>query len=333
MKVNIYYGGRGLVDDPTIFVIDKVQKVLEELNVSVERFNLYEIKNAITTLPQTLKSADGIILATTVEWFGIGGFLQSFLDAIWLYGDKEQISRLYMMPVVMSTTVGEKEAMVNLSLAWELLGGPWCNGVCGYIKDMAVLENNRDYLNHIEKKAENFYRSIHQKLKNLPASNPEAYKAISVHTTMDLTPQETEQLSRYASDEVYVQKQKEDIQELASYFKGMLSTSREKETGGYQKQFEEVFQPQPGCKTVYCIRLEGETDVLQLQVDQNHLVCSSEETKKTDIEMSMSEEVLKEIISGHETFQKAFMTGDMKMKGDFTQFRILDELFPFNKNV
>ncbi len=330
MKVNIYYGGRGLVDDPTIFVIDQMQKVLEELNVSVERFNLYEIKNAITTLPQTLKSADGIILATTVEWFGIGGYMQSFLDAIWLYGDKEQISRLYMCPVVMSTTLGEKEAMVNLSLAWEILGGPWSNGVCGYIKDTAILENNKEYQNHIEKKTENFYRSIHQKLKNLPASNPEAYKAIAVQQGMNLTPQETEQLSRYASDEVYVQKQKEDIQELASYFKGRLSTSQEKATSGYQKQFEDCFHPQPGCRTVYCIKLDGKSEVLQLQIDQNTLICVADETKRTDIEMCMTEEVLKAIINGEETFQKAFMTGDMKMKGDFSKFRLLDELFPFS---
>ena len=28
MKVNIYYGGRGLLDDPTLYVIDKMQEVL-----------------------------------------------------------------------------------------------------------------------------------------------------------------------------------------------------------------------------------------------------------------------------------------------------------------
>ena len=33
MKVNIYYGGRGVVDDPTIFVVNKIQEVLDELNV------------------------------------------------------------------------------------------------------------------------------------------------------------------------------------------------------------------------------------------------------------------------------------------------------------
>lgn len=47
MNVNIYYGGRGLVDDPTIVVINRIQEVLEELNVHVTRYNLYEIKNTI----------------------------------------------------------------------------------------------------------------------------------------------------------------------------------------------------------------------------------------------------------------------------------------------
>ena len=50
MNVNIYYGGRGMVDDPTIVVINRIQEVLEELNVTVTRYNLYEMKNTITTL-------------------------------------------------------------------------------------------------------------------------------------------------------------------------------------------------------------------------------------------------------------------------------------------
>lgn len=98
MKINIYYGGRGLMDDPTLYVINKMQSVLEELNVTVERFNLYEMKNNIPTLPQTIKTADGIILASTVEWHGIGGYMHYFLDACWLYGDKEKNSENLYVP-------------------------------------------------------------------------------------------------------------------------------------------------------------------------------------------------------------------------------------------
>ena len=79
MKINIYYGGRGLIEDPTLYVISKLTEVLEEIRVQVTRYNLYEEKNTIAMLPKTLKEADGIILATTVEWMGIGGYMQQFL--------------------------------------------------------------------------------------------------------------------------------------------------------------------------------------------------------------------------------------------------------------
>ena len=55
MKINIYYGGRGLIEDPTIYVINKLTEVLEELRVDVSRYNLYEEKNSIAMLPKTLK--------------------------------------------------------------------------------------------------------------------------------------------------------------------------------------------------------------------------------------------------------------------------------------
>ena len=81
MKINIYYGGRGILDDPTLYVINKMQDVLTELNVKVERFNLYELKSTITTLPASINDADGIVLATTVEWYVIGVYMMQFLDA------------------------------------------------------------------------------------------------------------------------------------------------------------------------------------------------------------------------------------------------------------
>ncbi len=108
MKVNIYYGGRGLIEDATIYTINKLTQVLEELRVSVTRYNLYEQKNGISMLPNTLKDADGVILAVNVEWLGIGGFMNQFLDACWLYADKDKLKKMYMMPVVISNTVGER---------------------------------------------------------------------------------------------------------------------------------------------------------------------------------------------------------------------------------
>ena len=220
MNVNIYYGGRGLVDDPTITVLNKITDVLNELRVNVEKYNLFEMKNAITTLPQTLKEADAVILASTVEWFGIGGYMLQFLDACWLYADKSMLEKLYMFPIVMSRASGEKEAAMSLSNAWEMLGGKSCNGLAAYVADPVEFELNAEYQAIFEKKAEEIYRTVSQKVKTLPSSN-NAIKSNIVSDRMRLTPQESEQLSKYASDDTYIKKQKEDIEELSSMFRNL----------------------------------------------------------------------------------------------------------------
>ena len=328
MKVNIYYGGRGLMDDPTLFVIDKMQEVLEELNVKVERFMLKELKNSITTLPQTLKDADGIILATTIEWYGIGGYMQEFLDACWLYGDKEKIAKIYMCPIVMSTTYGEREGKLDLARAWEILGGLPCSGICGYIADFSDLEMNEAYTNLIEKKAENVYRTIKQQVVSFPASNQAVRQKVLVSQNIDLTPQESEQLSQYAADDSYVQQQKEDIQELASMFRGMMNQESTDTIDDYSSCFEKHFHPLPGFKASYKITVEGSGKVIGLRVNGKELQYS-DEIGRADVEAQITQEAMDEIMAGRMTFQRAFMGGDMKMKGDFKVLRTLDEIFIF----
>ncbi len=321
------------MDDPTLYVINKMQEVLEELNVTVERYNLHEQKNMITTLPHTLKEADGLILATTIEWYGIGGYMQQFLDACWLYGDKEKISKLYMCPVVMSTTYGEREGKLNLATAWEILGGLPCSGICGYIADTVTLEMNEDYIKLIEKKAENMYRTIHQKLPNFPTSNQAVKQKISITKNLDLTPQESEQLSHYAADDRYVKRQKEDIQELASMFKGMMETREADDNGEFISDMESHFQPQSGFRANYKFIIEGKKKPLVLQVNGGELKCFYGTAEKSDVELQLTKETMQDIISSRMTFQRAFMSGEMKMKGDFKVLRELDQIFSFSNTL
>lgn len=328
MKINIYYGGRGLMDDPTLFVLNKMQEVLDELHVTVETYHLHEMKNNITTLPQTLKTADGIILATTVEWYGIGGYMQQFLDACWLYGDKEKISKLYMCPIAMSTTYGEREAKLNLITAWEILGGRPSSGMCGYISDISILEDNEEYQRMIEKKAENLYRTINQKLACFPASNQAVKQKISITQNIDLTPQESEQLSQYASDDSYVQRQKADIQELTSLFRDMMGGEKEDETE-FVEELRTHFEPQPGFAATYKISFDEKKKSLMIEVDGASMNCFYSEGGRADVEIQMSLDSMREIIAGTTTFQRSFMAGDMRMKGDFKILRTMDQIFMF----
>lgn len=328
MKINIYYGGRGLIGDPTLYVLNKIQEVLRELNVSVERYDLYEFKSNIVTLPQTLKDTDGIILATTVEWYGIGGYMQQFLDSCWLYGDKEKIANIYMCPVVMATTYGEHDAVKTLTEAWEILGGRPITGICGYIAEVSELEQDAGYDRVIEKRTEDMYRSINQKVPLFPNSNQAVKQKITFTQSLNLTPQEAEQLSELASDDLYVQKQKEDIQELASMFKDLMNV-KEPDSTRFLQDFKDHFYPQAGFRAVYKFIMPEMRLPLIVKVNHTEMECYYGNADSVDVEMQVPMDIMDEIIAGHMTFQKAFMSGDMKMKGDFKVLRMLDLLYVF----
>ncbi len=330
MKINIYYGGRGVLDDPTLYVINKMEQVLVELRVEVHRYNIFEQKNAIATLPQTLKDVDGIILATTVEWLGIGGFMNQFLDACWLYGDKERMAEIYMQPVVMSTTYGEREGVLTLENAWEILGGLPCAGLCGYVEDMVAFEMNQEYSHIIEKKAENLYRTISQKAKGLPTSNQAVTRSVLRSQSMELTPQESEQLSQYVSDDTYVKKQKEDIEELSSMFRDMLGQSDQgDEATEYIMDFQSHFAPQEGFAANYLFMIEGKKKPLYVGVDKEEINCHYGQGQNIDVYCKLTSEIMDKLVAGRITFQRAFSVGEMTAKGNFKTLRMLDNLFPF----
>ncbi len=329
MHINIYYGGRGIIEDPTLYVLKKIESVFEDIRVSYTRYNLYDMKNSITTLPQTLKDADGIILACSVEWMGIGGYMQQFLDACWFYGDKTKISSLYMTPVVISTTYGEKDAMLTLKNAWELLGGLLSSGICAYVEDTLDFERNSDYNSYIDKKAENIYRTISQKVKPLPSSSM-AIKNNLIKSSMDLTPQESEQLSKYVSDDIYVKQQKEDIEQLASFFKEKLSEQGTNIELEFVKPLTTIFTPQESFEACYSILIQDKNKYLYIKVENDELYCKYEKHDDVDVLAKTTHAVLDDITHGRITFQKAFMTGVLTAKGNFKTLRMLDQLFPFS---
>ncbi len=328
MKINIYYGGRGLVGDPTLFVVRRMMEVFEELNVKVTKYDLFEQKNGITALPMTVKDADAIILASTVEWHGVGGMIMSFLDACWLYGDKEKIASTYMAPVVMSTAYGEKEGELELTTAWLSLGGLTCQGLSGYVPEVSTLEQDPDYLKLIEKCAENIYRAVSQKAKALPVSAMAVSRITNKTRNTTLTQQETEQLSEYASDEKYVEKQKADIKELADLFKGRLGSSQN-DARDLPAKFEKVFKPQAGTDLKYKINTGSRQGALVLLVQGKKLEAKFGELVYPDVELTMEMNVMEEICDGRKTFQGGFMEGSIKSKGDFKNLRLLDTLFEF----
>lgn len=330
MKVNIYYGGRGLVDDPTKLVLEKMQAVFDELRITTERFNLFEMKNNIATLPQTMKDADAIILATTIEWLGIGGYMQQFLDSCWLYGDKAKMSSLYMFPIVMSQTYGEREGVYMLQRAWDMIGGKTCEGLSAYVNDTLEFELNADYMQVIEKKAEDIYRTVSKKIKTLPTSTNEIKQTV-MKDNLDLTPQESEQLSKYVSNDEYVKKQKEDIEELSSLFMSMMDTEQSGNDvlADCIDKLNQTASVVPDFEAQYLIKISDINRNIHINANKNSVTVKEEDIENANVIGRMELSVLKNIIERKQTFQKAFMSGEMSAKGNFKTLRMLDLMFGF----
>ena len=334
MKVNIYYGGRGLIDDPAIFVMNKVISVLDELNIKVKKYNLYEDKRGISVLPKTLKDADAVILTASVEWMGIGGLLWQFLDACWLYGDKEKFKSLYMMPVVLATTYGEKDAQFTLVKAWEMLGGIPCDGICAYVSDTVTFETSAEYAYLIEKKTESFYRTFSKRVSSLPSSSLVVRENVLKPKTIRLTPQESEQLSMYVSNDTYVRQQKEDIQELTQMFKQLMGDSVE-DAGEFEteepyiEEFKRAFNPIPDVAVSFSWEIKEFQRLLILEVANGKLNCYYGKRDSVDVAIKSTKKVLENIVYGESPLQTAFMSGEHTAKGNFRVLHTFDTLFRF----
>ncbi len=333
MRIHIYYGGRGLIEDSTLYVLSRITEVLEELRVEVKRYNLYECKNEIAVLASGIKEADGVILAASVEWYGIGGLLQQFLDDCWLYADKARLSRIYMMPVVVSSTYGEREAEQNLMKSWELLGGSLCPGITAYVEAQAEFETNGSYVKIIEDRAEHLYRTINQKISVFPSSTVALKQTIVRSAPMELTPQESEQLSKYVSDDTYVKKQKEDIEELSQLFKEMMDRTEGKEgSQEFIHNLKENFRPaKEDVRAVFEIRMTDTGKTLIVDVDKDKLKCYYGDSDYADVVATTTRTVVNKLVTGRTTFQGAFMSGELTAKGDFKTLRMFDQLFRFDK--
>lgn len=331
MIINIYYGGRGLIEDPTIYVINKLKRTLEEIRVKVNLYNLYEEKNNIPFLINTLKDVDGVILAVNVEWLGIGGFMQQFLDACWLYADKEKLSKQYMMPVVISSTFGEEEAAQYLEKAWRILGGKTWQGICAYVKNQIDFETNKSYTDLIEKRAEEFYRAINHNRKTFPLSSSLLRNKI-LKMPNELTPQENEQLAKYVSDDRYVKKQKEDIDELTELFNDILIKGEENSSKyDYISLLTENFNPIDDYSASYGIEITDLNKTLIIEVNNDNINCYYGQDSELDVLAKISQENMDNLVEGNITFYNGFMSGILTAKGNFNKLRKFDQIFDFNK--
>ena len=147
---------------------------------------------------------------------------------------------------------------------------------------------------------------------------------------MQLTPQESEQLSEYAADDAYVAQQKEDIKELSSMYRSLLGNDGEKAETEFLNAFQSHFHEKADLSMTAAFLIEGRDKPLVVKVNGPELNVAYEECNSAKVMAHLTEGTMNEITSGRMTFQRAFNTGLMTAKGTFADLRILDDIFIFS---
>lgn len=234
-----------------------------------------------------------------------------------------------MLPIVTTSSYGEKEAILTLIKSWEILGGEPCSGLSAYVEEHVEFETNTDYAKTIEKEAEEFYRVVNQKTKLLPSSGGTFKQSVILNNPINLTPQESEQLSVYVSDDTYVKKQKEDIEELSQLFKEMMDSGDVEKGQEFIKNLKDNFHPIDDLSASYSIELSDVNKTLVIEINNSKLKCYYGEKSEADVIAKTSHAVMNRLVNGRVTFQGAFMSGELTAKGNFKTLRTFDQVFRF----
>jgi len=347
-KVILIYGGNNLANDPTLVAAERVSSVLSELNVSVKRLDLYQGDYNMDDFFEALSESEGVILATTVTWYGIGGLMQNFLDRCYESGQFPCFESVYLFGIVISKQAYERDALSHLLKSWDILGGVEGTTLCASIENSADLETDKILLNAIDKKAEDYYRVLNQQRNILPTSIRDNKVMMKLYVPSDEGQQENEseeispgwerafeggsgtksQISNY--DE-FIEKQQKDIEDIASLFKERLSNKGGLVQKTYPELFEYKFKPDktfPDCIISWVIE-DKKNESFILDFKSAKLKSKFGTDQDADVVMNCNHDIMKKITEGRLTVQRAFMTGEIKAKGNFTLLYKLDLLFAF----
>ena len=139
----------------------------------------------------------------------------------------------------------ERDGYNHLLKSWEMLGGMEGTGICAAIKNVVAFETDSALRQSMDKKAEEFYRILHQQRKPLPTSIRNNKVIMEIETPIAIT--DNEQMPEKAQEttstlipnyDEYITKQKQDIEEISNLFKQKLSHNQQEGMSEEPKRFK-----------------------------------------------------------------------------------------------
>lgn len=334
---------------------------VEEINIHnlfLPHFNgnaITAVQNVITKI----KNAEGIIFSTTAIMKTPCAITQSLLDHLSLVKDSNILDNKNCLILTVSPDKIETEASNYLSLIINNFRGFDCVKIALNQNIAETLENNHINKEIFEKQIEDFYRVLRQGRKHFVDANcydQEQDQEMDFEDTLDTL----DGLGLISSDELSQKLnldnvlQEDDIVQISNYFaQKFIKTDeglvKEEETLVFDTIIEEedIVPREKSLKQKtqslpHFFRINnatGESFRIQifvtgeeqfegyLVVDNNDCQFSEGNFDKPDIVIHTEGSVWNDILTGKKTAQKSFMTGQLKVKGNFLILTKFDQIF------
>lgn len=348
IKMEVVILQAGKEDRVLAELLNGVGDVLTELQVSVRQVQLGqlpyyagydtdEFKEILGYIDQSV----GVVMASRVELLSVSGSLCTFFE----YASNHKGNKLFEKPLFAITSSdwrGEREGAEYILQAWDILGGAEFGKLGVYTP---VYDSYKDsILSNVERMTEDFYRMIKQGRTTIKSSDYLSYadqEAGPITAFEQNLTIESEKYKHTTPNQDAKSAQERDIEDLANLFKKQL---KQVEENG------EAIIPEPQLKTTKHMLsslphyFQGQYEGAFEAVVQYHIIselaysgyitiadgdCEFSEGvyPGAEVELTAQEEIIEDILTKKITAQKAFMLGQLKVRGNFMLLSKIDQMF------
>ncbi len=329
----LLYGGSNLKNDACKPIIESMASVFNELNMNVIMLSLFDSDFTADLFLDSLETAAGVVIGSSVDWYGIGYKLQAFLDDVYYSGRSYLLRGMPTMVLTISRSAYEEEGMNFVKNSIEILGATVSDTLTGAIENSVYYDTNKTYQKVVEDKAEDFYRHIKKGASSLPSSIGAKKVYIKVSREQNkYEPKSKRDVTVKEKANTYndfLETQKRDIDELSEIFMEKMSISSKGKT--YKDIFLNSFLEESQLeKSIICFDIEdNKSENFNMLIDKSLIKMLPFNNIDCDVIISLGQKNMENIISKKVTMQKAFLTGEIKVKGNFALLYKMDDIFEF----